>query len=289
LFHLGELAAGRRHLEQGIALCRQQHLSLASHGRSDPGMACRYYAAWALWLLGYPDRALQRSHKFIGLAQELSDPHSLAFALLMAAILHTFRREVQAARERTEALIALSSAHAFPLRLAQGRFLQGWVLAEQRQETEGITEMHQSLAARRATGAGIPPTSLASLAEVYRKAGQAQEGLGVLDEALAVAHTTGERWWEAELHRLNGELLLALSLENRTKAEACFCQALDVARRQQAKSLELRAAASLSRLWRQQGKREEARQLLAEIYGWFTEGFDTADLHEAKALLEELS
>ena len=135
----------------------------------------------------------------------------------------------------------------------------------------------------------IRPYYLALLAEACAKGGQAEEGLSVLAEALATVHKTGERFYEAELYRLKGELLLAQSTHQTTEAETCFHQALDIARHQQAKSLELRAAMSLSRLWQRQGKRAAARQLLAEIYGWFTEGFDTADLQEAKVLLEALS
>jgi predicted ATPase len=146
------------------------------------------------------------------------------------------------------------------------------------------------LAAYRVTGAEVfRPYGLALLAKAYGKEGQSEESLSVLAEALAAAHTTGGYFYEAELHRLKGELLLALSPDNQTEAETCHQRALAVARHQQAKSLELRAAMSLSRLWQRLGKRAEAHQLLAEIYGWFTEGFDTADLQEAKALLAELA
>jgi predicted ATPase len=153
-----------------------------------------------------------------------------------------------------------------------------------------MAQMRQSLAALQAMGAELYwPCYLTWLAEAYNGMGQTTEGLTVLTEALTTAHKTGERWWEAELYRLKGELLLALSAEKHAEAETCFRQALDVARRQQAKSLELRAAMSLSRLWQRQGKRDDARQLLVPIYGWFTEGFDTADLQDAKALLAALS
>ena len=150
--------------------------------------------------------------------------------------------------------------------------------------------MQQGLAAWRATGAeAVTPYILALLAEVYAKAGQREAGFTRLAEALAVVNATGERRWEAELYRLKGEGLLAHTTGHDTEAETCFRQALDIARHQEAKSLELRAAVSLSRLWQHQGKRVEARKLLAPVYGWFTEGFDTADLQEAKALLEELA
>jgi predicted ATPase len=175
--------------------------------------------------------------------------------------------------------------------LAQGTILRGWALAMQGRGEEGIAQMHQGLAALRATGAG-GGNWLAPLAEAYGKEGQPEEGLRVLAEELVLVEKTGGRMWEAELHRLKGELLLKAEYEVRNPeltAEECFHQALSIARRQQAKSLELRAAMSLSRLWQQQGKRVEARQLLADIYGWFTESFDTADLQEAKALLDELT
>jgi predicted ATPase len=153
-----------------------------------------------------------------------------------------------------------------------------------------MAQIRQGLAAFQATGAELGrPYFLALLAEAYGRGGQAEERLSIVDEALAAVQKTGERWWEAELYRLKGVLVLVRSGEDDAEAEAHFQHAIDIARRQQAKSLELRAAMSLSRLWQQQGKREETRQLLAEIYGWFTEGFNTADLQEARALLDELS
>jgi predicted ATPase len=184
----------------------------------------------------------------------------------------------------------LSHEQGFTQRLATGTILLGWALTAQGQKAEGVDQVRQGLAAFRATGAELArPYYLALLAEAYAQVGQPEDGLSLLAEALATVHTTGERWWEAELHRLKGELLLVLSAEKSAEAETCFHQALDIARRQEAKALELRAAMSLSRLWQQQGKRAEAHALLAPVYGWFTEGFDTADLQEAKALLEELA
>jgi predicted ATPase len=166
----------------------------------------------------------------------------------------------------------------------------GWTLAAQGQGEAGVTQIRQGLAAHRATGGKIgEPHVLVWLAEAHGTEGQPAAGLRVLAEAVAAAHNVGERWFEAERHRLKGELLLALSADHQAKAEACFQQALAVARHQQAKSWELRAAISLSRLWQRLGKRAEAHQLLAGIYGWFTEGFDTADLQEAEALLAELA
>jgi predicted ATPase len=277
-------------LEQGLALyAPQEHRALAFRYGLDLKVWCLSYMAWPLWLLGYPEQALQRSQEAITLAQELSHPISLAAALAYAAWLHHSRREAAAAQERAEAAIALSSERGFAQYLAIGRPLRGWSLAMQGQGEEGMTQLQQGLDAFRAVGSELDrPRLLLLLAEVYGKVGQAQAGLTALTEALAAVHKTGECWWVAELYRFKGELLLALSAEKHTEAETCFHQALDIARQQQAKSLELRAAVSLSRLWWQQGKRDDARALLAPIYDWFSEGFDTADLQEAKALLEEL-
>jgi predicted ATPase len=229
------------------------------------------------------------SREALDLAQKLSHPFSLAVALNYAAMLHQFRREGDAVYERTEAAVALCAEQGFAYYLAWGTTMQGWARAAPGQDEEGMAQIRRGLAALRATGAALRlPYYLALLAEACGQTGLAAEGLTLLAEALAHAHNTGESWTEAELHRLKGELLLTLSADNHAEAEGCLRQALDVARHQQAKSLELRAAVSLSRLWQQHGKRDEARELLAPLYGWFTEGFDTADLQEAKTLLEEL-
>jgi predicted ATPase len=316
LLWLGELTRAREHLEQDIALYDfQQHRPYAFLYVEDPGVACLSWAAHVPWYLGYPDQALKRSYEALTLARELSHPYTLAYALVHAAWLHQYRREGQAAQELAEAVIALSSEQGFAFFLAYGTIWRGWALAEQGQTEEGIAQICQGLAAFRTTGAeGAQTHPLALLAEAYGKGGRAEEGLSVLAEALALVQKKGERWWEAELYRLKGELTLqqcnvqgpTYTLKESRKsrgqdrrvsgvasreseAEVYFRKAIEVARTQQAKSWELRAAASLSRLWQQQGKRAEARQLLAEIYGWFTEGFDTKDLQGAKALLKELS
>jgi predicted ATPase len=223
-------------------------------------------------------------------AQALSHTFTLVHALTMVTIGHQLRREGRATQERAETLIALCIEQGFPLYLAWATTLRGWALATQGQTAEAIAQMRQGLAAARATGAELfVPYFLALLAEACGHAGQADEGLRLVVEALAVADHHAERWYEAELYRLKGELLLARSPHQHTDAESCFQQALNIAGAQHAKSWELRAAMSLSRLWQQQGKRAEARRLLAPIYDWFTEGFDTADLREAKGLLEALS
>ena len=190
----------------------------------------------------------------------------------------------------TETMKILCTEHGFRYYLAWAMILQGWALVRQEHDVPGIAQMDQGLAALQGTGARRSWAYYAALlAEAYGNSGAPGEGLRMLADAFEHVQHTGECWWEAELHRLKGELLLSLSADNQAEAEACWHQALAVARRQQAKSLELRAAVSLSRLWQQQGKRAEARELLASIYGWFTEGFDAVDLQEAKALLEALA
>jgi predicted ATPase len=291
LAFLGEFSPAHAHLAREMTLYDlEQHGAFASLYGQDQGVICRSWEALTLWSLGYPDQALRRSREALTLAQELGHPFSLAYAMCFAGMLDQRCRDVPAAQERTTVAITLCTEQGFALYLARGIILQGWARAEQGQGVAGLAQMCQGLVAYQATGAAVfRPYYLAFLAEAYGKVGQAGEGLTLLDEALAVVHKTGERFYEAELYRLKGELLLVRSAENDGEAEACFQQALLVARHQQAKSAELRAAMSLSRLWQHQGKRAAAYQLLAPIYDWFTEGFDTSDLQEAKALLEALS
>jgi predicted ATPase/DNA-binding winged helix-turn-helix (wHTH) protein len=291
LFWRGDFVSARARLERVNALYDPlQHRSHTFLYGLDPGVVGLSYAAQVLWLLGYPDQALRWNHKALTLAHELGHPHTLAHALGFAASLYQFRRDAQAVREQVKAMLALSSAQEFPQWVAWGAILHGWVLAEQGHRAEGMAQMRQGLAAFDDIGAALGrPYWLALLAEALGKARQAEEGLRLLAEALVAIHNSGEHRWEAEIYRLKGQLLLALAAKHDNETEACFHHALNIARRQEAKSLELRAAMSLSRLWQHQGKREEARELLAPIYGWFTEGFDTADLREAKALLEALS
>ena len=244
-------------------------------------------------------------HETLTLAQELSRPFSLAWALSFAAILHQLRREGHATHERAEALRALARTQGFTAYVVQGTLLLGWAVAVQGPGAEGLTQLHEGLAANRAMRVALmQPYWLTLLADVYGQMGQAEHGLSVLAEALAMVHATGQHVYEAELHRLRGELLLQSGAEELeagdlppdaglqrlyAEAEACLQHALDVSRRQQAKSLELRAAMSLSRLWQRQGQRAKAYALLAPVYGWFTEGFQTADLQEASILLEALA
>ena len=211
----------------------------------------------------------------------------MANALIYAANLHESRREGHIADEQAEAALVLSREQGFAFRLAEATVLRGWALVEQGQGEAGIAQIRQGIAAERATGSRSAGR-LTTLAKACWNLGQREEGLQVVAEALAIGNSNGEGRWTAELYRLQGELL-TLASEHHAEAETCFQQALEAARRQQAKSWELRAAMSLARLWQGQGKRAAARELLAPVYGWFTEGLDTADLQEAKALLEELA
>jgi predicted ATPase len=290
LYHLGAPAAAHTHFAQGIALYdSQQHRASAFMHGEDLGVYCRILSAWTLWCLGYPDQALARSQEALTLAQQVAHPLSLSITLSHATQFHQFCREGCAAQECAEASIHLAMEQGFPLSMAVGSVLRGWALAQEGQAQEGITQIQQGLRAWRARGAvAMQSYFLALLAEVHSIIGQPAAGLPVLAEALTLVGTTDERWYEAELHRLKGALLLQQSADNESEAEACFQKALDIARSQQAKSFELRTATRLAKLWQQQGKRQEAHDLLAPVYHWFTEGFDTLDLQEAKALLDAL-
>jgi predicted ATPase len=247
-------------------------------------------AAQILWLLGYSEQALARIHEALALAHELSHPYSLAFARLWAAIVSQLRRDVVAAHEQAEATVALSTEQGFPQWAAQGTILRGWALAMQGQGEAGLAQVRQGLAAWRATGAALRvPYFCTLLADVSDHLGYTAEALQALDEAHILVEQHEEHWWEAEIYRLRGVLLLRQPGMPQAEAEALLERALDVARRQEAKSLELRAAMNLGRLWQQQGRRQKAYDLLAPIYHWFIEGFDTADLQDARALLAELS
>jgi class 3 adenylate cyclase/predicted ATPase len=289
-FYLGVLPAARQHLEEGIArYTPDQRRALVFRMGHDPGVGCCANASRALWLLGYPEQALARVHEALTLAHALSHPYSLAFAQWFAAIIYQFRRDVLAVRKHAEAAVALATAQEFPQWAAYGTSLRGWALAMQGQGKEGIAQVHEGIAIGRATGAVLAiPYFCAVLAEVCDHLCHLEDGLQALAEAHTLIEQQEERWWEAEVCRLRGVLLLRQPGTPQAEAEAWLQRALDVARRQEAKSLELRAAMSLARLWQQQGKQAKARALLAEVYGWFTEGFDTADLKEAKALLDAL-
>jgi adenylate cyclase len=247
-------------------------------------------------MLGYPDQARARSHQAALLADQLSHAYTRAFALHHAGILHQFLRDAEVVHANADLVVPLSREGGFVRCLAGGLMRRGWALAEQGAVTEGIAQMQEGLATWRNMGVELgQPLLLARLAEAYGRADRAGEGLGVVDQALEIARRTSERYYEAELLRLKGELLLqsipgepaSAGCDPRVReAEECFAEAVSLARQRQARSLELRAATSLCRLGQRHGKGPDARQLLAEVYGWFTEGFDTPDLREAKTLLD---
>jgi predicted ATPase len=290
-FYLGVLSAARQHLEEGIVhYTPDQHRAPVFRIGQDPGVTGRIYAAWTLWILGYPDQALARGHDAVALAYELSHPYSLAYARCWAAVVCQLRRDVSAVHEQAEAAVALATEQGFPLWVATGTILHGWALAMHGQGEEGMAQVCQGIGSFRATGTAVTVPYLCTvLADVCDHLGHTADGLQALTEAYTLVEQHEERFWEAEISRLRGVLLLQRSGILQAEAETWLRRALDVARCQEAKSLELRAAMSLARLWQQQGKRQKAHDLLAPVYGWFTEGFDTVDLQEAKLLLDTLA
>ena len=296
LYWRGEFAGARTHFEAALARYEQaQHRNhILLYGR-DSRMFGLEYLARTMWSLGYPDQALHRAHETVTWAQELGHAHSLAWALTSSLWIRLYRREWREAREPIEEALAFATDHGFSVWVAHGMVNRGWMLVQQGQLHAGITELEQGLSGLRTTGTIVfEPFSYVPLIEAYGKSGQFDKGLQTISEALHFADRHDNRVLEAEIHRLKGELLLAqeggrLSAEHvrgkTDEAEACFLKAIDIARKQQAKSWELRATTSLARLWQQQGKKAEAHKLLSDVYNWFTEGFDTKDLQEAKALL----
>jgi len=285
LFHLGHLEAARSNLEEGIALYEiQQHGSLISRFGHDSGIFCRCYLARILWFQGYPDQAQKMSVEAMTLARELAHPFSLALALTFAALVGQLRLEIQMTRELTEEAITLCKEHGFTFCLAMATVLHGWALTELDQPQAGIAQIEQGIEVWQATGAQLfRPHLLALLAESYGKAGRTEEGLQALTEAMTAAQKSGKRFYAAELYRLKGMLLMRLD-KSAKEVEQCFHQALEIARNQQAKSLELRAAVAL---FSHQGNNENAKQILQQVYHWFTEGFDTLDLQLAETLLSK--
>jgi predicted ATPase len=294
LLHEGEFVSARRRQEQGLALYDpHRHRTLTAVYGEDPGIGCLAYSAVTLFCLGYPDQALRSVQAARQLADELSNPFDTARALYFAAFTHLCRRETTLTRELAEALMELSSEQGFALLWHGGMILHGWGLAQEGRTVDGISQMRQGLAGWQATGAlSHRPYHLALLAEALAQGGNARDGLTTAAEALDLCTACGERFLEAELHRLRGELLLAVGQAEPSmwnEAHVCLRQAFDVARAQHAKSLELRAVISLARLYQHRGRQADARSLLAETYGWFTEGFDLPDFRSAQALLQSLS
>ncbi|MGE0681473.1 MAG: AAA family ATPase [Candidatus Binatia bacterium] len=292
LFFRGEFIAARTALEKVEMLYdAQQHFEYMF----DPRLAGLSFRALLQWTLGYPEQALQLSREAITWGQQFTHPYSLALAFAVSAWLHENHREGSAAQERAETVVTLAREHGFAQYEILGVLLRGGASIEQGKHEEGIMLLHQGIDALRTAKAELGASAwLTRLATACLRIGRIKEGNAALAEAAAVKQCLGERFYEAELCRIKGELLQQSTIESRNstveaEAEEYFLKALSSARRQQAKTFELRAAMSLSRLWRRQGKKEEAWQLLAEVYDWFTEGFDTTDLKEAQQLLSELT
>ncbi|MCP3716467.1 adenylate/guanylate cyclase domain-containing protein [Paraburkholderia sp. CNPSo 3281] len=287
LFLQGELDVAGAHLEQALSLYdpERHQAHVFAHG-VDPGSRALNFLALIRWFQGYPDQAHARSMEALALARKLAYGPTLAFTLAYVAELHQLRREAPLARERAEAALAVANEHGLPYWLAWGTILSGWARIEPGSLQEGIAQLRQGLHAEQSAG-GEEHRSyfLGLLADCQGRAGDAEGGLRTLAQAMAIVDTTGERFYEAELHRLKGTLLPAASSD---EAQACFLKAIAVARAQGARSLALRAASSLARLWQRAGRADEARQVLSAILDTFTEGFDTADLREARTLLDTL-
>jgi class 3 adenylate cyclase/tetratricopeptide (TPR) repeat protein len=306
LYWMGDLTAARDSLERAIALYHpQHHRSHAFVYGQDPWVLAKSELSWALWVLGYPDQALSHSQEVLARVREVAHAHSHAIALWFAIFLRGARGEWQTAHTLTEEMIALALEQDLPLWSALGTFARGLLRARQGQHHEGMRLMRQGYDAYRFTGGELGlPWTLYMMAEMCGHAQEIEEGFRVLDEAFAMVRRNGELVWEAELYRLKGQLTLqklsvagrqpavanpqSLTPDPQAAAEACFLQAIDVARRKGTKSPELRATTSLARLLHRQGKTEEAYQMLAQIYGWFTEGFDSQDLRDAAVLLGAL-
>jgi predicted ATPase len=289
---LGDLPTVRKHVEKGIALYDvDKHGTHAfQYGGHDPGVCALVHAALTFWGQGYPDQAGDYSRRAIELAEKLSHPLSIAIAHALGGFVRQHRGEVAKAMSSAQQTIHVCSEMGIPHYLAVGHILHGWALAASGEAEQGIAEMLQGLEIYGETGAALRRSYyLTLLAGAYGMAGRAAEALKTIDDAYRAVDEVGELWWHAEVRRTRGQLLLAESAENSNEAEACFGQAIEIARSQSAKSLELRAATSLAQLWGGEGRRDEARQLLAPVHGWFTEGFETADLKDAKTLLGELA
>jgi len=295
LLYLGEFSSARASLEQVVnSYNPQQHGFLAYAFGQDPGVSCLSWLGWTLWFLGYPAQAEKRCKEALVLAKKLSHPFTLAFSHGIAgSLFYCLLREFQKVKEYNEAAFILGKREGFGLFQAMEPLFRGMERSIEGNVEEGIKLMRQGLAAYRALGTEMMLHHyLALLAELCEKGGKVKEGFEAVAEGLAEVKKSGERYYEAELYRIKGELeLKKAKVKDKTKqeeAERCFRQALDIARSQKARSWELRAAMSLSRLLQKQGKKQEARKMLAEVYDWFSEGFDTPDLKEARALLDEM-
>jgi predicted ATPase len=286
---LGDFVSALESSERGVGLYdieehRGQAFLFAGH---DPAVCGLGTGALALWLLGYPEQAVRKTHKALALARDLDHPATLVLALSEAAEIYQLRGEQHLVQEHTAAILPITIEQGFTDKLATGTFMHGWARTAQGLEEDGVKEMERGVSQRGRWGELEEPLYVALMVEAYRRQDRFEEGLRALTEAFTTAEKSGLRYWDAELYRLKGELSLARS--NQAEAEDCCRRAIAIAQQQSAKSLELRAAMSLTKLWSAQGRLGEAQDLLAPVYDWFTEGFDTADLRDAKALLDEIA
>jgi class 3 adenylate cyclase/predicted ATPase len=286
----GDIAEGRGHLDQAVALYDPaEHRPLATRFGQDTGVAALSYRSWALWVLGYPDAALRDADDALNKAREIGQAASLMYALTHATISYTLCGNHAAVAAQAQELVALAEEKGAFWK-ALGMMRRGSALALTGRASEATEMFIAGITAYRSTGAtDFIPLFLPQLARAHAEVGQFEEAWHCIREAMTAVETTKQTWYEAEIHRTTGEIALMSPEPDAAKAEAHFERALAVARQQQAKSWELRAAMSMARFWRDQGKQDQARELLAPIYGWFTEGFDTLDLKEAKVLLEKLA
>ena len=291
LLYAGDVATGREHLDQAIALYDPaERRSLATRFGEDVGVTALSARSLAFWMLGYPEAARTETDRTLKHARDIGQFATLIRSLYVASLSHAFRGDFVASNALGDELVALADEQRSPAWKPFGMIAQGYVLRLMGKALGAVKVITAGIAATRSVGGTIhTPLALSNLARAHAELGQWDEAWGCIGQAITVIETTGERWYEAEVHRIGGEIALLMPNPDVAKAEAYFKRSLAVARQQQAKSWELRAAMSMARLWRDQGKRDEARELLAPVYGWFTEGFDTLDLKEAKALLDELS
>jgi predicted ATPase len=287
----GDIAQGRAHFESAIALYDPaSHRPLATRFGQDNNVAALSYRSLALWFLGHPEAAIIDSHKALKHAREIGQAATLMYALFHASTTRFLRGDYAAAKVELEELVALADEKGSLFWKARGMENQGCVMALAGQASNAVQTIISGTAAARLTGAASwTSVRFLHLTRAYAELGQFDDAWRCIGEAMTAVETTKEKWCEADIHRIAGEIVLLSPELNAAKAEAYFERALAVARKQQAKSWELRAAMSMARLLRDQGKWAEARDLLAPVYGWFTEGFDTLDLKEAKALLGELA
>jgi predicted ATPase/ABC-type dipeptide/oligopeptide/nickel transport system ATPase component len=287
LYHLGEFTSALDHFEKGMDLydVRKRNFQRALQ---DPGVACLSYRALTQWIIGYPDQALRTSQDAVNLAKSLNHPFSMAYALSIEGLVNQFCRNVQESRRQAEAAESLCRERSISYWFAWGPILRGWAMTTQGEGKDGIKEILRGLAAYSSTGAEIArPLFLGMLADAYRKVGKTRDGLAAIAQGLDKIRETGDRFYEPELHRLKGELLLATHRDHRSDAEACFRHALSISRERNARSFELRAAMSLNRLRQGSDNSGEVRKLLKKAYGWFSEGFDSPDLKEARLALDQ--